>query len=107
MSNISKEDIARAKEVDKCQCVEGTEKDDGRNKGGIMTDLSLVPMDDMVDEITKRFDTVVILTRKQLEKNKDDINYHFRDKVGCIGLMTIAIKQISDDYLRDETGEIK
>jgi len=27
MSNISKEEVARAKEVDKCQCVEGTEKD--------------------------------------------------------------------------------
>lgn len=55
-----------------------------------MIDLTLVAMDDMVEEMKKRFDTLVIITRKQLDKDNDDVCYHFKDKLGCLGLMRVA-----------------
>jgi len=67
-------------------------------------DLTLVSMDEMVDEIKKRFDTLCILTRRQVDKDNDDLCYHFKDKVGCLGLMDIAKNNIAMDYRRKETG---
>ena len=67
-------------------------------------DLSLVPMDDMVEEIKKRFDTLIILTRKQINEDNDDIHYHFKDKIGGLGLMRIADEGIKNDYREKETG---
>ena len=66
--------------------------------------LDLVSMDEMVEEIKKRFDTLVILTRRQVDKDNDDIHYNFKDKLGCLGLMKIAEKQIVDGYAKKETG---
>lgn len=67
-------------------------------------DLSLVAMDDMVKEIKKRFDTLAVLTCRQVDKENDDLRYHFKDKIGCLGLMEIAKKQICAGYERNETG---
>lgn len=66
--------------------------------------LSLVAMDDMVEEMKKRFDTLVIITRRQTDKDTDDIRYHFKDKVGILGLMRIADEGIKNSYRDAETG---
>ena len=69
-----------------------------------MIDLSLVSMDDMVEEIKKRFDTIVILTRRQVDENTDDIHSHFKDKIGCIGLMRIGDENLRISYQEKDIG---
>jgi hypothetical protein len=67
-----------------------------------MIDLSLIPMDDMVEEMKKRFDTIVILTRRQLDKDNDDMFHHFKDKIGCLGLMKIAENHLVSGYKSED-----
>jgi len=61
-------------------------------------DLSLIPMDEIIAELDKRFDTVCLLTNTILCKKTADINYHFKDKIGCLGLMRIADEGLKNDY---------
>lgn len=68
-----------------------------------MSDLALISMDDLVTEIKKRYDTVVILVRKQITEDKDDIRYHFKDKLGVLGLMRVADEGIKNSFRADET----
>ncbi len=63
-----------------------------------MTDLSLVPMDEITAELDKRFDTVCLITDKVMREDMSDIHYHFKDKIGCLGLMRIADKAIKEDF---------
>ena len=72
-------------------------------------DLSLVSMDDIIAELDKRFDTVVLLTNKivDIKKSTDDINYHFKDKLGCLGLIRIADEGIKNSYRGQMTDKFE
>jgi hypothetical protein len=64
----------------------------------MMVDLSLVSMDEILAELDKRFDTVCLMTNKMMSAEVDDIHYHFKDKIGCLGLIRIADEGIKNDY---------
>lgn len=69
------------------------------------TDLSLVSMDEIIIELDKRFDTVCLLTKKILNKDVEDLNYHYQDKIGCLGMIKLAEEGIKNDYEpRDKKG---
>lgn len=61
-------------------------------------DLTLVSMEEMTEEIEKRFDTVVLLTRRQITDDDDNIVCHFKDKTGSLGLMKIAESGILNNF---------
>lgn len=63
-----------------------------------MTDLSLVSMDEITAELNKRFDTVCLLTKKILNKDIVELNYHYQDKIGCLGMIKLAEEGIKNDY---------
>ncbi len=71
-------------------------------------DLSLVSIDEIFTEINKRFDIVLVLTQKYLGKNAkgeaiENINYHVKNKVGCLGLMRIADEGLKNSYKTAQT----
>ncbi len=75
-------------------------------------DLSLVLMDDILKELDKRFDTVLVLTNKFIGKNQqgddvDDLHWHYKDKIGCLGLMRIADEGIKNSYNANVTDGFK
>lgn len=61
-------------------------------------DLSLVPLNEMLDEVRRRFDTVVFLGRRDIDGDNDEIIHSFKDKIGCLGLMRIADQKLKEGY---------
>jgi len=67
-------------------------------------DLSLVSIDELKEEIWKRYDSVVLIAKKNTSSRFEEIFYHFKDRMTCVGLMTIAIHNISESY-KDQVEE--
>ena len=69
-----------------------------------MNDLSLVPTNDLIAELDKRFDALVVLSSRRVTKEDDITDYHINGcKPECIGLITIAQKGLINDYCSEET----
>lgn len=67
-------------------------------------DLSLVSMDDLIAEIDKRADTVVILTHKDTSAG-DVHDWHLKgNRITCLGLCDLTAESIRRGYEADETG---
>ncbi len=62
-------------------------------------DLSLVPIEEIFAELDKRFDTVCVLTGRQITNDVDDLGWHYKNKIGCLGLMRLADSGILDSYI--------
>jgi hypothetical protein len=65
-------------------------------------DLSLVSTEDLICEIEKRFDGVVVATLKNLHSNDDgleeNLNWYKGGKSLCLGLAYQFIKKIERDF---------
>lgn len=68
-----------------------------------MNDLSLVPMQDIIAEIDRRFDTVCLLVNRNVSEDENSSNYHFKDKIGCLGLIQLADGTLKDSYKKITT----
>jgi hypothetical protein len=74
-----------------------------------MSDLSLVSMDDIWDEIKKRFDCVLLVDLKSIDSNREGAQVSFHGgKFACIGLAQYAVSKIMRDSLGPSTckGEV-
>ena len=71
-----------------------------------MIDLSLVPMEDIWDELKKRFDAVVLIDLKEYDSNREGAMVSFKGgKFACIGLTEYAKRKIIDDSMGPSTKE--
>jgi hypothetical protein len=68
--------------------------------------LSLIPIDDLICEIEKRFDGVVVATVKNLYNNdnglEENLNWYKGGKSLCLGLAYQFIKKIERDFYKQE-----
>lgn len=65
---------------------------------GIDVDLSLVSVEEIMKELWKRYDTLVFMGRRNLGNENDEIDYKFKDQVGCLGLLRIADTKLKEGY---------
>jgi len=67
-----------------------------------MTELSLVPLDDILDELGKRVDSYVFAYVTEHDKVRDKSQVSFRGgKYSCLGL-AVDIQNVISDELRKE-----
>lgn len=67
-------------------------------------DLSLVPADELVKELDKRFESCAFLSHKY-HKDGDAFDWHFHgNRMTICGLLDLAKSKIKEDFLTDETG---
>jgi hypothetical protein len=68
-------------------------------------DLSLVPIEELLAEIDKRYETLLLLTHSG-RISGDTFDWHVQgNRLTMLGLMELARKHIIKDFEADETGE--
>lgn len=73
-----------------------------------MTDLSLISFDDLLAELYKRYDACVVITRRLLSKDDEDVACHYHGgKATAIGLCETLKRGLLDDLCEpgEEEGE--
>lgn len=71
-----------------------------------MIDLSLVSMDEIWEELKKRFDAVLLVDLKTYDSEREGAQISFKGgKFICIGLAEYAKKKILDDSVGPSTKE--
>ena len=61
-----------------------------------MTDLSLVSIDDMLDEIGKRCDSYVVAYNQNRDKENNDAVVQFKEGLAALGLCELAKRDIME-----------
>lgn len=57
-------------------------------EGAEMTDLSLVPLDELIEEMRKRSDTLIIAYTKSLNKENEEVYFrYFGSKFTALGMV--------------------
>ena len=67
-------------------------------------DLSLVPLDDIIEEICKRHDTYVLATLRTEEGNQQVVKTYFTDGhfLDSVGMCSILDQEIKDFHMHYE-----
>lgn len=74
-----------------------------------MIDLTLVSFEDILAELYKRYDACVVITRRLLSKDKEDVACHYHGgKVTAIGMCETLKNSLLDDLndVREETEPV-
>jgi len=71
-----------------------------------MSELSLVPMDDLIEELVNRTDSIVIIGEKILNDGEAEMVHTFNgDSIKCLGLVEIIKAFILPDVLPSNEEE--
>jgi hypothetical protein len=69
-------------------------------------DLSLVSVDELIKELDKRYEAIVLCTSKP-SANGDAFDWHMEgNRMTCLGLVTKTKEHISANLNAEETGEM-
>jgi len=72
----------------------------------VMTDLSLVSFDDIWEELKNRYEVVVVLTIKNIDRNREARSMNSAGgRYSCLGLVAYAQDRILYDIERDDTDD--
>jgi len=68
-----------------------------------MSDLSLVPLEDIWNELRNRYEAIVLLTVKDMDKHREARTMNSDGgRYACLGLVTYAQDRILDDIAKDD-----
>lgn len=71
-----------------------------------MDNLSLVPTGDLIEELSKRQDNIVIIGDKVLDDGRGELLKHVKgDPITCLGLLEVIKPSMYPETLYSDEGE--